>query len=150
MMKNVYSIGAYSLDRNGFRLDVLYNNPATSLPVNFFPYDGLDKEQLVSLLGMDKMNVNNQPFSDGLFDFSPVNFNGNKADNGGTINPKNGRVYFTTIEPFGQTLRQKMLAKGIPITTVDKIAFTELYDSTKTAAQQIPAKNRFIFKGKYQ
>ena len=37
MMKNVYSIGAYSLDRNGFRLDVLYNNPATSLPVNFFP-----------------------------------------------------------------------------------------------------------------
>ena len=150
MMKNVYSIGAYSLDRNGFRLDVMYNNPATSLPVNFFPYDGLDKEQLVSLLGMDKMNVNNQPFSDGLFDFAPVNFNGNKADNGGTINPKNGRVYFSTIEPFGQTLRQKMLAKGIPISTVDKIAFTELYDSTKTAAQQLPAKNRFIFKGQYQ
>ena len=150
MMKNVYSIGAYSLDRQGFRLDVLYNNPSTGLPVNLFPYDGLDKEQLVSLLGMDKMNVNNQPFSDGLFDFAPVNFNGNRGENGGTINPKNGRVYFSTIEPFGQTLRQKMISKGIPLTVVDKVAFTELYDSTKTAAQQIPAKNRFIFRGQYQ
>jgi hypothetical protein len=28
--------------------------------------------------------------------------------------------------------------------------FTELYDSTKTAAQQIPSKNRFSFKGQYQ
>ena len=150
MMKNVYSIGAYQLDKTGFRLDVLYNNPSTSLPVNFFPYDGLDKEQLVSLLGMDKLNVNNQPFSDGLFDFAPVNFNGNKADNGGTINPKNGRIYFSTVEPFGNTLKQKMLAKGIPLATVNKIAFTELYDSTKTAAQQIPSKNRFLFKGQYQ
>jgi cell surface protein SprA len=43
-----------------------------------------------------------------------------------------------------------MLAKGIPLTTVNKIAFTELYDSTKTAAQQIPSKNRFLFKGQYQ
>ena len=150
MMKNVYSIGAYQLDKTGFRLDVLYNNPATSLPVNFFPYNGLDKEQLVSLLGMDKMNVNNQPFSDGLFDFAPVNFNGNKADNGGTINPKNGRIYFSTTEPFGKTLQQKMLLKGIPASVVDKIAFTELYDSTKTAAQQIPSKNRFLFRGQYQ
>jgi cell surface protein SprA len=150
MMKNVYSIGAYQLDNQGFRMDVLYNNPATSLPVNFFPYDGLDKEQLVSLLGMDKMNVNYQPFSDGLFDFAPVNFNGNRAENGGTINPKNGRVYFSTIEPFGKTLRDKMLEKGIAASVVDKIAFTELYDSTKTAAQQLPAKNRFLFRGQYQ
>jgi cell surface protein SprA len=150
MMKNVYSIGAYQLDRNGFRLDVLYNNPSTSLPVNFFPYNGLDKIQLVTLLGMDKLNMNNQPFSDGLFDFVPINFSGNKTDNAGTINSKNGRIYFTTIEPFGQTLKKKMLEKGIAESVVDKIAFTELYDSTKTAAQQIPSKNRFIFKGQYQ
>ena len=150
MMKNVYSIGAYQVDRNGFRLDVLYNNPATGLPVNFFPFEGLDKTQLVSMLGMDKMNVNNQPFSDGLFDFAPINFNGNKADNGGTINPKNGRIYFSTVEPFGQTLKNKMIEKNIDPTIINKIVFTELYDSTRTAAQQIPAKNRFMFKGQYQ
>lgn len=150
MMKNVYSIGAYQLDKTGFRLDVLYNNPETSLPVNFFPYSGLDDVQLVTLVEMDKLNMNNQPFSDGLFDFAPMTFNGNKADNGGTINPKNGRIYFSTAEPFGKTLRNKMLQKGIPEVVVDKIAYTELYDSTKTAAQQIPSKNRFVFKGQYQ
>jgi cell surface protein SprA len=150
MMKNVYSIGAYQLDKEGFRLDVLYINPETSLPVNFFPYAGLDKEQLVTLVEMDKLNMNNQPFSDGLFDFAPMNFTGNRADNGGTINPRNGRVYFSTSQPFGKTLYNKMIAQGIPDITAKNIAFTELYDSTKTAAQQLPAKNRFIFKGQYQ
>ena len=29
---------------------------------------------------------------------------GNKIDNGGTINRKSGRVFFSTIEPFGKTL----------------------------------------------
>lgn len=150
MMKNVYSIGAYQLDRQGFRMDILYNNPETSLPVNFFPYPGLDDKQLVSLLEMDKINMNNQPFSDGLFDFAPMNFAGNRAENGGTINPKNGRVYFSTVEPFGATLKTKMANAGLPAAIIDKIAYTELYDSTKTAAQQIPSKNRFLFKGEYQ
>ena len=150
MMKNVYSIGAYQLDKQGFRLDVLYNNPETSLPVNFFPYEGLDDVQLVTLVEMDKLNMNNQPFSDGLFDFAPMTFTGNRAENGGTINPKNGRIYFSTAEPFGGTLRNKMLQQGISETVVDKIAYTELYDSTKTAAQQIPSKNRFLFRGQYQ
>jgi cell surface protein SprA len=150
MMKNVYSIGAYQLDKQGFRLDVLYNNPETSLPVNFFPYPGLDEEQLVTLLEMDRLNMNNQPFSDGLFDFAPMTFLGNRAESGGTINPRNGRIYFSTVEPFGKTLKKKMLNAGMPNVIADKIAFTELYDSTKTAAQQIPSKNRFIFKGEYQ
>ena len=43
-----------------------------------------------------------------------------------------------------------MIEKGIAKSIIDKIAFTELYDSTKTAAQQLPTKNRFIFKGQYQ
>jgi cell surface protein SprA len=150
MMKNVYSIGAYQVDKQGFRLDVLYNNPETSLPVNFFPYGGLDKVQLVTLVEMDKLNMNNQPFSDGLFDFAPINFVGNRAENGGTINPKNGRIYFSTAEPFGKTLYDKMIAQGIPDVTARNIAFTELYDSTKTAAQQIPSKNRFLFRGQYE
>ena len=28
---------------------------------------------------MDKINQNNQPFSDGVFDFAPLNFEGNKV-----------------------------------------------------------------------
>lgn len=150
MMKNVYSIGAYQLDKQGFRLDILYNNPETSLYVPFFPVDGVKDQQLVTVLEMDRINLNEQPFSDGLFDFAPMTFVGNRSERGGTVNPRNGRIYFSTVEPFGQTLKNKLLAANVPQAIVDKSAYTELYDSTKTAAQQIPLKNRFILKGEYQ
>lgn len=150
MMKNVYSIGAYQVDKEGFRMDILYNNPETSVPIPYFPYQGLDDQQIVSMIEMDRYNINNQNFSDGVFDFIPLVYNGNKAETGGTINTRNGRVYFTTVEPFGQTLKAKMQSEGIPDIIIDRIAYTELYDSTKTAAQQIPSKNRFLFKGQYQ
>jgi len=150
MMKNVYSIGAYQVDQTGFRIDLLYNNPATSLLVPFFPMAGVDDEQIVTLLNMDKLNQNNQPFSDGVFDYVPIVFNGNRAENGGTINTRNGRVYFSTVEPFGKTLSDKLAVEGISQLNIDQVAYTELYDSTKTAAQQIPSKNRFSFKGEYQ
>ena len=157
MMKNVYSIGAYQVDQDGFRLDLLYNNPATSVQLPFFPADnlgnnisGIDDKQLVTLLDMDKINQNNQPFSDGVFDFVPIQFNGSRAENGGTINTRNGRVYFSTVEPFGRTLADKLLAANVSPTIIDQVAFFELYDSTKTAAQQIPSKNRFSFKGEYK
>jgi len=150
MMKNVYSLGAYQVDQVGFRLDILYNNPENSLYVPFFPQPGLDDIQIVSMLDMDKLNQMGQPFSDGVFDYVPVVQNGSRIENGGTINPRNGRVYFSTVEPFGQTLAKKMDDKNIPKTTIDRLAFTELYDSTRTAAQQLPTKNRFIFRGEYQ
>ena len=150
MMKNVYSIGAYQVDQLGFRIDILYNNPATSLLVPFFPMEGVEDKQIVTLLDMDKLNQNNQPFSDGVFDYVPLSFNGNRADNGGTINTRNGRIYFSTIEPFGRTLKAKLVEANLPETLINQVIYTELYDSTKTAAQQIPSKNRFSFKGEYQ
>ena len=150
MMKNVYSIGAYQVDQLGFKIDIYYNNRETSVLQPFLPFDGIDKKQIVTLLEMDKINQNNQPFSDGVFDFAPFNVVGNKIDNGGTINRKNGRIFFTTVEPFGKTLAEKLTAAGVPNIYVNQLAYTELYDSTKTAAQQIPSKNRFVFKGEFQ
>lgn len=150
MMKNIYSIGAYQVDANGFKLNIYYNNPETSVLAPIFPYTGLDDEQIITLVEMDRLNVNNQQFSDGLFDFVPIVYNGQKAETGGTINTKNGRVMFSTVEPFGRTLAKKMQDKGIPDVVINNIAYTELYDSTQTAAQQIPSKNRFVFKGEYQ
>ena len=150
MMKNVYSIGAYQVDQLGFKIDIYYNNRETSVLQPFLPFDGIDKKQIVTLLEMDKINQNNQPFSDGVFDFAPFNVVGNKIDNGGTINRKNGRIFFTTVEPFGKILAEKLTAAGVPNIYVNQLAYTELYDSTKTAAQQIPSKNRFVFKGEFQ
>jgi cell surface protein SprA len=150
MMKNVYSIGAYQLSQADFRMDMWYNNPETSLPVNFMPYPGVDETLLVQLLEMDKLNQNNQPFPDGVFDFAALTQTGNKFMNGGTINPKNGRIYFSTVEPFGKTLYDKLVEAGIAPNQAQRIAFTELYDSTLIAAQMIPSKNRFSFKGEYK
>lgn len=150
MMKNVYSIGAYQLTQADFRMDMWYNNPETSLPVNFMPYPGVDETLLVQLLEMDKLNPNNQPFPDGVFDFAALIQNGNRFVNGGTINPKNGRIYFTTVEPFGRTLFDKLVENGMAPNQASRIAFNELYDSTLIAAQMLPSKNRFSFKGEYK
>ncbi|MFM7662363.1 MAG: cell surface protein SprA [Bacteroidota bacterium] len=150
VMKNVYSIGAFQVDQTGFKIDILYNNRETSVNIPYFPMSGVDDRQIVTLLDMDKLNQNNQPFSDGVFDFIPFTMTGNKLENGGTINKKNGRIYFSTVEPFGKTLKDKLQAAGIAQTLIDQVVYTELYDSTITAAQQIPSKNRFSFKGEYQ
>jgi cell surface protein SprA len=150
MMKNVYSISAFQVDQTGFKIDILYNNRETSVNIPYFPMTGVDDRQIVTLLDMDKLNQNNQPFSDGVFDFVPFVMTGNKLENGGTINKKNGRIYFSTVEPFGKTLKSKLQAAGIAETLINQVVYTELYDSTITAAQQIPAKNRFSFKGEYQ
>lgn len=151
MMKNVYSIGAYQVSAGDFTFDVWYNNPTTSVDINYLPYDGVDDILLMQQLDLDRLNLNQQLYSDGRFDFVPIRYEGNRAINGGTIDARTGRVYFTTIEPFGETLREKLIASPelAPI-QVDGIAFTELYDSTKTAAQQIPSKNRFKIKGSYK
>ncbi len=150
MMKNVYSIGAYQVSQEGFRLDILYNNPDNSLKVNFLPYPGMDDRQVLDVVGMDRLNQNNRAQKDGVFDFKPINFEGNRATNGGTINTRNGRIYFSTIEPFAKTVRQEMIDAGLDPQIVNNVAYDELYDSTKIAARQVPKKNRFYFNGKYE
>ncbi len=149
MMKNVYSIGAYNVGQQDFRLDVWYNNPKTSVDVNYLPYNGVDDKILIQYLDLDRLNLNTEAYADGRFDFVPLNKEGNRITNGGTIDVKTGRIYFTTIEPFGKTLKNKLTQTGMSPIEAEKIAFVELYDSTRIAAQLIPSKNRFKVKGSY-
>jgi cell surface protein SprA len=150
MMKNVYSIGAYQVSQNDFIMDIYYNNPKTSVDVNYLPYDGVNDKLLVQQLDLDRLNLQQNLQPDGRFDFIPLVYDGNKATNGGTIDSRTGRVYFTTIEPFGKTLRKKLETSSLAPLQIDGIVYEELYDSTKTAAQQIPNKNRFKLKGEYK
>jgi len=150
MMKNVYSVGGFQLSQETFRMDLWYNNPETSLPVNFMPYPVVEEVLLVELLEMDQLNINNQPFSDGIFDFVPIQLQGNRMLNGGTINPLNGRIYLSTVNPFGATLREQLLESGMSDIQAARIAFTELYDSTQIQAQLLPRKNRFSLRGEFK
>ncbi len=153
MMKNVYSMGAFGVNSEDFRLDVWYNNPSTGIDQNYIPREPLDGKLLVQVLDMDKINVNGEPYQDGVFDFVD-----NAATQGGLINSQNGRLYLPTVEPFGNHLVKYItdsasaysLSDAEVNALVSQVVFQELYDSTKTAAQQIPAKNRFSIRGQYK
>ena len=137
MMKNVYSIGGYNIDVKDFKLDIFHANLQRGVDLNYIPEGAVNKKVLVQVLGMDKINNQLERIPDGYFDFI----------DGVTINKTNGRVYFPVVEPFGSYLRNQFPANEQTI--ANKYVFQELYDSTKTAAQQIPSKNRFKIKGQF-
>ncbi|WP_317899480.1 T9SS outer membrane translocon Sov/SprA [Aurantibacillus circumpalustris] len=151
MMKNVYTLGAYNLNPQDFKLDVYYNNIETGVDMPYLPYGkNINGKQLIRVLQCDKLNVNGDKGSDGVYDFI----------SGYTISQQNGRAYFPTEEPFGRSLidttgdassqgaENKFVMEDFP--AANKYIFTELYDSTKTAASFIQNKNRFKIKGTYR
>ncbi len=141
MMKNIYSIGAYQVNPQDFKLDILYNNIQSGVDINYIPYGDINLVPLIKVMNVDKINVNGDPQSDGLYDFI------DKV----TINSANGRIIFPVIEPFGNHLYTKFSqADTTAPATGKKYVFQELYDSTKIAAQQLPQKNRFKLKGTYK
>ncbi|HET6243214.1 MAG: cell surface protein SprA [Bacteroidetes bacterium] len=141
MMKNIYSIGAYSVNKEGFKLDVVYNSIEQGINIPYLPEGAYRGRPLIQVLGLDRLNAQEDASSDGVFDFLP----------GRTINPQNGRIYFPVIEPFGSHLRKQITGGDDNLQTVaNKYVFEPLYDTTKIAAQQRPDLNRFRIKGSYQ
>ena len=144
MMKNVYSMGAYQIKPDNFRLDIFYNNPATGTDVPIIPETGLKTtgKPLLQVMGLDHINTSGDPNPDGIFDFI----------DGVTINAATGRVYFPVREPFGNHLRAEINpppgSANLNV-TANKYVFQQLYDSTKYSAQQIPSLNRFKMKGSF-
>lgn len=138
MMKNVYSLGAYNLNAADFKCDIYYNNIETGVDIPYIPYGSVNGKLLVQVMSLDKLSVNGDPYSDGVYDFIKDY----------TINPNNGRIYLSSKEPFGNNLRSKFDAADFP--TANKYVFQELYDSTRTTALQLPEKNRFKIKGQYK
>ena len=141
MMKNIYSLGAYNLSNEDFRLDLYYNDPGGGLK-RYMPKGCISGTPLIRVLNLDRLNMNNDPQPDGLFDFVP----------GVTILTQNGRLIFPVKEPFGDNLRDAFDNCNPP--TPDNITnlyvYDQLYDSTKFRAQQFPEFNRFVIKGQYK
>ncbi len=140
MMKNIYSLGGFNISSDKFRMDILYQDDRIGGNINYIGAgcDNVKGIPLIKLLNLDDLNTNRDPQPDGVFDFVP----------GITINTQSGRIIFPVREPFGSYLRSKFCASdgNLP----DKYAYDALYDSTKTAAQQQPEKNKFSLKGTYQ
>lgn len=150
MMKNIYSLGAYQVNRDNFRLDLVYNNPTTGVDINYIPRAPLDQIPLLQALALDRLDPNNAPNPDGWFDFVD-----GAATGGGTINAQTGRIYFPVLEPFGSFLDSQLIGDDPnnpiqPDQIRRSIVFQQLYDSTRTAAQFLPSLNRFRLKGSYR
>lgn len=167
MMKNIYPLGAFQLEREDFRLNILYTDPS---PLNYIspvegqafpepnPNDPSDVDiadaTLLRVFNLDRLNFNNDPQEggDGFFDFLP----------GVTVDTQNGRIIFTSVEPFGEYLFDKLdntpNGGSESYTNPDtynanqsKYVFNKLYSSTKTQAEQQQSdKNKFQLKGTYK
>ena len=136
MMKNIYSLGAYSVQKEKFKLNIMYQSDTTGTYVNYLPEGAIANQILLRVLNLDSYDSNNQPHPDGIYDFIE----------GVTVLADNGKIIFPSVEPFGSYLRKKINNDAI----ADKYVFQELYDSTLTVARQIAEKNKFKLEGEYK
>ncbi|GGE04748.1 cell surface protein SprA [Psychroflexus salis] len=156
MMKNIYSIGGFDIEEEGFRFNILYTDPQ---PVNFLldppgsttplPENIVD-QNLLQIFNFDRLNSNGDlPGSDGFFDFVP-NI---------TIDTQNGFIKFTKVEPFGEYLFEQL--NNTPGAVYEnqttwndnqlQYVFQALYNTTKTQAMQQEAeRNKFQLRGQYR
>ncbi len=138
MMKNVYSLGATSTQREKFRLDIKYQSDSTGVYLTYLPETNLKGTPLLRALNMDRLDNNNRANADGQFDYIE----------GYTI--QKGRIFFAVAEPFGDHLRSWIKSQGGTDALADQYCFDALYDSTKTIAKQIAERNKFLLTGRYK
>ncbi len=143
MMKNVYNLSAYQVSSEKFRLNILYTGDEDGIANGFFTKGANKGISLIKLMGLDRLNQQQDPNPDGIFDFID-----GAQTSGGTINSQNGRIFFPTIEPFGKDLRA--LFSEDEAALADLYAFDSLYTLTKTLAQQITNKNKYYLEGSYR
>jgi len=137
MMKNVYPLGAFQVNKEDFRLDIFYKDLENAQgDKRFLPEPGFEDQPLLRVFNLDKLNAQGDPQPDGFFDFVP----------GLTINPRNGSVMFPVLEPFGTSLDNLLGDPAI----AEKYNFPALYDSTITRAREQGRLGRFVIKGSYK
>jgi hypothetical protein len=142
MMKNVYSLGAFQVNRENFRLDLVYNNPTTGVDINYIPRRRSTQSPATGA-GPGSPGPQNAPNPDGVVRLPvmarPPRWHHQHArtarllHRAGTLRSYLGERY----------PRQSQQSE----TVISTIAIHQLYDSTKTAAQNLPELNRFRLKG---
>ena len=137
MMKNVYYL-ASTVEKTKFKLDVKYQSDTTGVYLSYLPEQRVKDKTLIKVLGADRLDNNNKPHPNGYFDFVE----------GYTVS--NGRVFFPAAEPFGSYLLNYLVNNGVPAETARKYAFTELYDTTRTAAKQVAEKDKYVLTGQFK
>ncbi len=136
MMKNVYSLGAYQVQKTNFRLQIKYLSDTTGIQINYLPVGNISDKTLLQVMNLDRLNSNQESSPDGFFDFI----------DGYTIIPSTGKIIFPVVEPFGRHLAAQIGNASI----ASQYVYQELYDSTLIVARQFADKNKFVLTGEYQ
>jgi len=137
MMKNVYSVGFGQLERQDFKLDLVYEEPSLGEKRYLPPTDVLSNYQgvpVISLVNLDRLNNQNDPQPDGVFDFIE----------GYTVISSQSRIIFPVLEPFGHDLDYVYATQPLR----DKYLYYPLYDTIKAIAQTYANLNRFKLIGR--
>lgn len=138
MMKNIYTLksdnGDYlsSLDRTDFQLNVLYDEPGGGQK-RYLPEGNQAGVPLLTLLNLDRLNNQNDPQPDGVFDFME----------GYTVMSDKAQIVFPVLEPFGRDLAFAFSDPALQ----QKYLYLPLYDTIKAIAQTYANLNRFVMKG---
>ena len=137
MMKNVYSVGFGQLERQDFSLDLLYEEPSLGEKRYLPPTDVVDPYKgmpIISQVNLDRLNNQNDPQPDGIFDFIE----------GFTVISTQSRIIFPVLEPFGHDLDYLYRDQA----TRNKYLYYPLYDTIKAIAQTYANLNRFRIAGR--
>ena len=141
MMRNIYYMRTYQMSSEDFWLDIMYTNDKTGTNINFLPVGKINNKRLLTVMSLDNLNSQLDPFPDGMFDYIE----------GITVNSNEGRLIFPVREPFGSYLREKITDGDVSLNNIaEPYVFHELYDSTQSMARQITEKNKYYLKGRYK
>lgn len=135
MMKNVYSLGAYQIQKSNFKMNIKFLSDSTGIEIPYLPVGTISNKPLIQVMGLDRIDSNGESVSDGVFDFIE----------GYTIQTSGGKIIFPVAEPFGSHLRREINNDALAAPYV----YQELYDSTLVVAKQFADKNKFTLKGQY-
>lgn len=139
MMKNIYSLGAFQISPNNFRLNIARLDEKSGIAKPIMDEGIHTKSKLwIQLLGLDNLDAQNDKKPDGYFDYLE----------GITIDSQNGRIMFPVLEPFGSDLAKQFDPGEQDL--IKRYVYQPIYDSTKTIAQQFfPQLNRYTLRGTY-
>ncbi|RZK29121.1 MAG: cell surface protein SprA, partial [Hymenobacter sp.] len=148
MMKNIYPLNASQLNRDNFNLQIIYKDDATGVDlISLKEGARVQNTPLIQVLGLDRVNANNDRNADGNFDYFP----------GITIDPELGKIIFPSVQPFGSYLRAQFDTTNTNATIAaseralaQKYVYQALYNQTQSDAQQLQTKDKFYLRGRFQ
>ncbi len=137
MMKNIYNLNATRIESENFELRINYRDDAVGFNNPSLNEGTLTRDKpLIRLLGLDRLNSNNDPQYDGNFDFVE----------GFTINADRGNIIFPVLEPFGSTL-DSYFQTNSETELSERYVYNELYEMTQDEAEKVLSKNKFFIVG---